>query len=155
MTGGQPVRRNALPKLAAAMSLRQLNLSKPQFRQQAAALRHDIETTMNASASHPGVQHIQDLFREKTNDVPLDFGPSHPAENNGQNANCVRCDRPKSQLRFPIRCRAATRETLMSVLVTLQKRTPDPLATLTAALDALVTDPHADVYRLLFGSDTS
>jgi hypothetical protein len=43
----------------------------------------------------------------------------------------------------------------MSVLVTLQKRNPDPLATLTATLDALVADPNADVYRLLFGSDTS
>jgi len=40
----------------------------------------------------------------------------------------------------------------MSVLVTLQKRNPDPL---TATLDALVADPNADVYRLLFGSDTS
>ena len=50
---------------------------------------------------------------------------------------------------------AATRETLMSVLVTLQKRNPDPLTTLTATLDALVADPNADVYRLLFGSDTS
>jgi hypothetical protein len=56
----------ALPQLAAAMSLRQLTLSKRQFRKQAAALRRDIETTMNASASHPGVQHIQDLFREKS-----------------------------------------------------------------------------------------
>ena len=32
-------------------------------------------------------------------------------------------------------------------------RTPRP--TLAATLDALVADPNADVYRLLFGSDTS
>jgi transposase len=147
----------ALPQLAAAMSLRQLNLSKRQFRQQAAALRHDIETTMNASASHPGVQHIQDLFREKCQRMyRWTLDPRIPAENN----------RAERELRPLVIARkvsfgsqsdagAATREVLMSVLVTLQKRTPDPLATLTAALDILATDPKADVYRLLFGSDTS
>jgi transposase len=147
----------ALPQLAAAMSLRQLNLSKPQFRQQATALRHDIETTMNASASHPGVQHIQDLFREKNQRMyRWTLDPRIPAENN----------RAERELRPLVIARkvsfgsqsdagAATRETLMSVLVTLQKRNPDPLTTLTATLDALVADPNADVYRLLFGSDTS
>jgi transposase len=140
------------------MSLRQLNLSKPQFRQQATALRHDIETTMNASASHPGVQHIQDLFREKNQRMyRWTLDPRIPAENN----------RAERELRPLVIARkvsfgsqsdagAATRETLMSVLVTtLQKRNPDPLTTLTATLDALVADPNADVYRLLFGSDTS
>ncbi len=50
---------------------------------------------------------------------------------------------------------AATRETLMTVLLTLQKRTSDPLAALTATLDALVANPKADLYPLLFGPDTS
>ena len=147
----------ALPQLAAAMSLRQLTLSKRQFRKQAAALRRDIETTMNASASHPGVQHIQDLFREKSQRMyRWTLDPRIPAENN----------RAERELRPLVIARkvsfgsqsdagAATREILMSVLVTLQKRTPDPLATLTAALDTLAADPNADVYRLLFGSDTS
>ena len=147
----------ALPQLAAAMSLRQLNLSKRQFRQQAAALRRDIETTMNASASHPGVQHIQDLFREKSQRMyRWTLDPRIPAENN----------RAERELRPLVIARkvsfgsqsdagAATREVLMSVLVTLQKRSSDPLATLTAVLDTLATDPKADVFRLLFGSDTS
>ena len=147
----------ALPQLAAAMSLRQLTLSKRQFRKQAAALRRDIETTMNASASHPGVQHIQDLFREKSQRMyRWTLDPRIPAENN----------RAERELRPLVIARkvsfgsqsdagAATREILMSVLVTLQKRTPDPLATLTAALDTLASDPKANVYRLLFGSDTS
>jgi transposase len=147
----------ALPQLAAAMSLRQLALSKRQFRQQAAALRHDIETTMNAPASHPGIQHIQDLFREKSQRMyRWTLDPRIPAENN----------RAERELRPLVIARkvsfgsqsdagAATREILMSVLVTLQKRTPDPLATLTAALDTLATDPKTDVYRLLFGSDSS
>jgi len=147
----------ALPQLAAAMSLRQLKLSKAQFRQQAAALRHKIEATMNASASHPGIQHIQDIFREKRQRLyRWTLEPSIPAENN----------RAERELRPLVIARkvsfgsqsdagAATREVLMSALVTLQKRTPDPLASLTAVLDALVANPNADVYRLLFGSDTS
>jgi transposase len=147
----------ALPQLAAAMSLRQLKLSKSQFRRQAAALRQNIETTMSASASHPGIQHIQDLFREKRQRMyRWTLDPNIPAENN----------RAERELRPLVIARkvsfgsqsdagAATRETLMSVLATLQKRTPDPLVALTAALDALVVNPKADIYRLLFGSDSS
>jgi hypothetical protein len=147
----------ALPQLAAAMSLRQLNLSKRSFRQRAAARRHALETTMNTPASHPGVQHIQDLFREKSQRMyRWTLDPRIPAENN----------RAERELRPLVIARkvsfgsqsdagAATREVLMSVLVTLQKRTADPLATLTAALDALAANPQTDVYRLIFGADTS
>ena len=73
----------ALPQLAAAMSLRHLRLSKSQFQHQATTLRRTIEQTMNASASHPGIQHIQDVFREKGGRMyrwALD--PRIPAENN-------------------------------------------------------------------------
>ena len=147
----------ALPQLAAAMSLRQLHLSKRQFRQQASALRRAIEQTMNTSASHPGIQHIQDLFREKSDRMyrwALD--PRIPAENN----------RAERELRPLVIARkisfgsqsdagALTREVLMSVLLTLQKRIQNPVAVLTAALNVLAREPDADVYRLLFGPDTS
>ena len=43
----------------------------------------------------------------------------------------------------------------MSVLLTLQKRTQDPAAELTAALNVLACKPDADVYQLLFDPDTS
>ena len=43
----------------------------------------------------------------------------------------------------------------MSVLLTLKKRNKDPVKSLTAALDALAVHPTADVYRLIFGSDSS
>lgn len=147
----------ALPQLAAAMSLRTLNLSRRQFRRQAAALRRDIETTMQASASHPGIQHIQDLFREKSQRMfRWTLDPRIPAENN-------RAERELRQLVIARKVSfgsqsdagAATRGTLMSVLLTLQKRSSDPLAALTATLDALVDNPKADVYKRLFGSDTS
>jgi transposase len=147
----------ALPQLAAAMSLRTLKLSTRQFQRQAVSLRRDIENTMQTSASHPSIQHIQNLFREKSQRLfrwALD--PRIPAENN----------RAERELRPLVIARkvsfgsqsdagAATRETLMSVLLTLQKRSADPLATLIATLDALIASPDTDVYRLLFGSNTS
>jgi len=105
------------------MSLRQLNLSKRSFRQRAAARRHALETTMNTPASHPGVQHIQDLFREKSQRMyRWTLDPRIPAENN----------RAERELRPLVIARkvsfgsqsdagAATREVLMSVLVTCKK----------------------------------
>lgn len=147
----------ALPQLAAAMSLRHLKLSKPQFQHQAVTLRRAIEQTMNTSASHPGIHHIQDVFREKSERMyrwALD--PRIPAENN----RAERELRPlviarKISFGSQSKAGASTRETLMSVLLTLKKRTPDPVAALTAALDALARDPDADVYKLLFGTNTS
>jgi transposase len=112
---------------------------------------------MHASASHPGIQHIQNLFREKSQRMfRWTLDPRIPAENN----------RAERELRPLVIARkvsfgsqsdagAATRETLMSVLLTLQKRNADPLAVLTATLDALIAHPQADVYKLLFGSNTS
>jgi hypothetical protein len=43
----------------------------------------------------------------------------------------------------------------MSVLLTLHKRTQHPADTLRAALDVLARNPKADVYRLLFETDSS
>jgi hypothetical protein len=50
---------------------------------------------------------------------------------------------------------ARTREVLMSVLHTLRKRTDDVTAAFQRVLDSLVQDPTADLYQLLFRSDSS
>lgn len=146
-----------LPHMSAAMSLRQQPLSKRQFKRQAAQIRSAIQETINASASHPGVQHIQDIFREKHLRMycwALD--PRIPAENN----------RAERELRPLVIARkvsfgsqseagAQTREVLMSVLLTLKKRTQDPAKVLAAALDVLAANPQVDPYRLLFHPNTS
>jgi len=149
---------NALiPQLSAAMALRQQPLSRRHFQQQAARIRTAIEKIVNASASHAGIQHIQDIFREKRDRMfrwALD--PRIPADNN----------RAERELRPLVIARkvsfgsqsdagAQTREVLMSVLLTLKKRTPDPVQALTVALDALAENPQANLYRLLFPPDTS
>jgi transposase len=50
---------------------------------------------------------------------------------------------------------AHTRETLMTVLHTLKKRTDDVYKTFKFALDRLAADPTLDPYLLLFEPDTS
>jgi len=146
-----------VPQLAAAMSLRNAHLSKRQFKWQAAQIRDLIKTMIDSPASHPGIQHIQDIFREKSKRMyrwALD--PRIPAENN----------RAERELRPLVIARkvsfgsqsdagALTRETLMTALLTLKKRNRNPVKTLTAALDILAIRPQADVYRLLFVSDSS
>lgn len=146
-----------VPQLSAAISLRQHPLSRRQFKQQAARIKNAIVQTIQAPSSHPGVQHIQDIFREKSQRMyrwALD--PHIPADNN----------RAERELRPLVIARkvsfgsqsdagAETREILMTVLLTLKKRAQDPGRTLTAALDALAANPQADLCRLLFRSNTS
>lgn len=146
-----------VPQLSAAMGLRQQPLSRRQFKLQAALIKSAIQQITNAPATHPGIQHIQNLFREKSQRMyrwALD--PRIPADNN----------RAERELRPLVIARkvsfgsqseagAQTREVLMSVLLTLKKRHPDPVHALTAALDALAAKPNANVYRLLFSPNTS
>lgn len=149
---------NALvPQLAAAMGLRQQPISRRQFKRQAALIQSAIQQITGASACHPGIQKLQNRFREKRQRMyrwALD--PRIPADNN----------RAERELRPLVIARkvsfgsqseagARTRETLMSVLLTLKKRRPDPVRVLTAALDVLAANPKANVYRLLFASNTS
>jgi len=50
---------------------------------------------------------------------------------------------------------ARTREVLMSVLQTLRKRSEEVIAAFQRALDRLAEDPKANLYKLLFRSDSS
>jgi transposase len=140
------------PLLAAAMGLRGQGLSRRAFRRQAAALKRRIVAVVNRSASHPAVQRMQDLFRQKADRLyHWTRDPAIPAENN----------LAERELRPLVIARkvsfgsqsdrgAATRETLMTVLHTLRKRAPDPAAAFKAALDQLAQTPDADPFTLLF-----
>jgi len=146
-----------VPQMSAAMSLRTYPLSKRQFRQQAATIADCIKEIINKPASHPGIQHIQDIFRDKSNRMyRWTLDPRIPAENN----------RAERELRPLVIARkvsfgsqsdagALTRETIMTILHTLKKRTKDPGQSLKSALDILADNPDVDVYSLLFSSDSS
>ncbi|HEX3718110.1 MAG TPA: hypothetical protein VH595_09085, partial [Verrucomicrobiae bacterium] len=69
------------------------------------------------------------------------------------NASCVHRSSPaRSGFGSQSEQGALTREILMSVLLTLSKRTRDPFGVFKRTLDALAQDEKRDPYRLLFDS---
>jgi transposase len=142
------------PLLAQAMKLRAQGLKLEAFRQQARQLKAQIQASVQAPAQHPGIQKIQNLFREHAARLyHWARHPSIPAENN----------RAERELRPLVIARKIsfgsqseqglqTREVLMTVLQTLRKRTDDVAAAFTRALDALAVNPARNPYDLLFNS---
>jgi transposase len=141
------------PLLASAMSLRGLKLSKREFRKQAAILVGKIRRVIHRSARHPAVQTYQDIFRQKADRLyHWAKDPAVPAENNFAEREL----RPlvvARKISFGSQSKkgAATRETLMSVLHTLRKRTDEPVAAFRDCLDRMAVSPAVDPYELLFG----
>ena len=142
------------PLLAAAMKLRAQNLAAVEFRRQALELKVEIKSLVHSPAQHPGIQKIQNLFREKAARLyRWAKNSAIPAENN----------RAERELRPLVIARkvsfgsqseqgALTREILMSVLHTLRKRTNNLFGAFKRALDALAQDEARDPYKLLFDS---
>ena len=145
------------PLLSSAISLRGLKLTKREFRLQAARIKRDIISAVNHSASHPGIQRIQDIFREKVERLyHWARDPTIPADNNLAEREL----RPlviSRKMSFGSQSEegAKTREILMTVIRTLKKRTSDPYAALKECLDKLVGTPDADLFELLFGHHTN
>jgi len=146
-----------VPLLGQAIHLRTLRLPLPAFRQQAQRIKRDIEAVVHAHASHPAIQNIQNLFRQKAHRLyAWTLHPSIPADNNLAEREL----RPlviarKISFGSQSDAGAHTRETLMSVLLTLKKRTPDLQPAFKAALDALAENPKHDPYALLFSLNSS
>ncbi len=71
------------PLLANAMKLRSQELSSACFRQEALELKGRIQTVVQASAQHPGIQKIQTVFRDKAARLyHWARSPAIPADNN-------------------------------------------------------------------------
>jgi transposase len=142
------------PWLAQAMKLRTQGLKLKEFHQQARQIEIRIRESVQIQAQHPGIQRIQNLFRENAARLyHWARHPSIPAENN----------RAERELRPLVIARKIsfgsqseqglkTREVLMSVLHTLRKRSDDGFAAFTRALDALAINPTRHPYDLLFNS---
>lgn len=142
------------PLLAQAMKLRTQGLKLKEFRQQACGIKAQIVESVQTPAQHPGIQKIQNIFRENASRLyHWTRHPSIPAENN----------RAERELRPLVIARKIsfgsqseqglqTREVLMSVLHTLTKRSKNAFETFTRALDALTAKPTRDTYDLLFNS---
>ena len=142
------------PLLAGAMKLRAQKLPPARFREQALELKVAIKALVHSPAQHPGIQKIQNIFRDKAARLyHWAKTPAIPADNN----------RAERELRPLVIARkisfgsqseqgAQTREVLMSVLHTLRKRTHDVFAAFKRALDALAQDETRNPYKLLFDS---
>ena len=144
------------PLLAAAMSLRGLNLSARQFAKQAKALRQHIQAVVHQPAHHPAVQTYQDIFRDKAHrlyhwaanaQVPAD---NNLAERELRPLVIARKISFGSQGQRGVR----TREVLMTVLHTLRKRSADPAVAFRSFLDRLAANPNADPFKLLFAKSS-
>lgn len=142
------------PLLAHAMQLRAQGLKLPEFRRQASELRLEIKLQAHSPAQHPGIQKIQNIFREH---APRLYhwarSPAIPADNN----RAERDLRPlviARKISFGSQSEkgAQTREILMSILHTLHKRTVDVFGALQRTLDALAENENRDPYKLLFDS---
>ena len=140
------------PLLGSAMHLRGVCDSKSSFLKQAAAIKEKIIVIVHRPAHHPAVQTYQNIFREKHKRMYLwATDPRIPAENNLAERDL----RPlviarKVSFGSQSQKGAKTRETLMTILHSLRKQTPDVALRLKTALDQLAENPTADPYRLLF-----
>jgi transposase len=141
------------PLLAQAMSLRGLPISDAKYYAHATTLKEQISEVAHAEAQHPGIHRIQAIFREQAHRL-YHWATDRrvPAENNLAEREL----RPlviarKVSFGSQSEAGARTRETLMTVLVTLRRRHPDDFdARFKRALDHLAQKPPADPYKLLF-----
>jgi transposase len=145
------------PQLANAIHLRGLEITARQFKRQATKIKDQILQIVNRQARHPAIQTLQDLFRQKADRLyHWADDPQIPADNN----------RAERELRPLVIARkisfgsqsdagARTRETLMTVLHTLAKKSPDVMNVFKSVLDQLAEQSDADPASLLFRFNSS
>jgi transposase len=141
------------PLLAEAMHLRSLPITKKAFYQRAANTKSEIIKTMNAKAHHPGVQKIQNIFREN-HDRLYHWADDRnvPADNNFAEREL----RPvviSRKLSFGSHSEkgAKTREICMSVLLSLKKKEKDKVSiNFKHFLDQVASGTMKSPYEILF-----
>ena len=145
------------PQLANAISLRTLDMTGQQFKRQAAKIKNAIIEITNHQAKHPAIWKIQDIFRQKADRLyHWADGRNIPADNNLAEREL----RPlviarKISFGSQSDAGARTRETLMTILHTLKKRSPDVTTAFKSALDKLAEKPDADTSKLLLDPNSS
>jgi transposase len=141
------------PLLSEAMKLRNLDINDKEFYKRAKILKRKIIRVMNRPASHPGIQKIQNIFREKPERL-YHWADNRkvPADNNFSERN-IRPPVIARKISFGSRSDqgANTREILMTVLATLDKNSDrDIFTALNDSLNQIVINPEKDPYQILF-----
>jgi hypothetical protein len=146
-----------IPLLASAMHLRSQSLPDSPYYAQAQLLQQQIQSVMAQPAQQLGIRCLQDLFTANAHRLYHWVKDRNvPADNN----------RAERELRPTVIARkvsfgsqsdagAKTREILMSLIHTLEKRVTDPESHLKRVLDQLALNPKLDPVALLFPFDTS
>ena len=115
---------SAAPLLSRAMSLRNEKISDKKYYKDAQKLKEDIMEVMNSPGKHPGIQKIQNIFREKI-DRLFHWVKSRnvPADNNYAERE-LRPTVVARKVSYGSQSKkgARTRSILMSVLCTVKKR---------------------------------
>ncbi len=136
-----------IPLLQAAIKLRQTHPDRHRYLEQAEQIQTQIMTICHHSAHHPGIQHLQDIFRlNEKNLFQWVKNPDIPCENNFAERHL----RPiviSRKLSFGCQSERGmhTREILMSVLHSAKCRGYDPTRFLEQILNSLTLDPDADI----------
>ena len=136
-----------MPLISSAIKLRQTHPYRNAYLQRAAEIQTSIMTNCNTSARHPGIQHIQNIFRlNEKNLFQWVKNPEIPCENNFAERHL----RPiviSRKLSFGCQSERGmhTREVLMSILHTAKCRGYDPAKFLEQLLDTLTIAPDADI----------
>lgn len=139
------------PLLSKAISLRNRKKELSEYFREAIELESKIMTICNQEANHPAVQHIQNIFREKTEKLfQWVKSPGIPADNN----YAERALRPTviaRKISFGSQSEKGlkTREKLMTVLHTAHTRGWDPAEFLKEVLDTISDNPNTDISKLL------
>ena len=139
------------------MSLRMLDVTDKQFKQQATKIKNEIINITDRQAKHPAIQKIQDIFREKAEQLyHWADDRNTPADNNLAEREL----RPlviarKISFGSQSDAGARTREILMTVLHILKKRVPDVTIAFKSALDKLAEKNDTDHYATIFNLDSS
>ena len=145
------------PLLAEAMNLRSLPITDKAFYKKAAKTKEEIIKIMNSEANHPGIQNIQNIFRDKQHRLYHWADDREVAADNNFAERELRRLVVARKISFGSHSDEGlkTREILMSVLKTLKlRRKGDTRSALTNFLDELAIDPNIDIYQSLFTDKT-
>lgn len=145
------------PLLADAMQARIKYPERSRFLPHARAIKKHIVQAVGHSARHPGIQAIQNIFRDNPDRMyHWAEHPDIPAENNFAERDLRRLVITRKTSFGSVTDKGArTREILSSILYTLAKRTNDPFSRFKSTLDQLAQNPNIDIYNCLFQNDSS
>lgn len=144
------------PQISSAITLRTLKITDQQYYEEAAKIKNDIIRIVESRARHPGIQKIQDIFRQHPDRLYrwADDRRIPPDNNLAERELRPLVIARKISYGSQSDAGAKTRETIMTVLHSLKKHTSDIAGTLKSAFDQLAQNPDLDLSKTLFNLDT-